>query len=44
MTGKAKTKKTDTKDLVTPYEPTPYERAAIWPMAPGKKKSRSRRA
>jgi hypothetical protein len=29
MTGKTKTKKTDTKDLVTPYEPTPYERAAM---------------
>jgi len=29
MTGKAKTKKTETKDLVTPYEPTPYERAAM---------------
>jgi hypothetical protein len=29
MTGKIKTKKTDTKDLVTPYEPTPNERAAI---------------
>ena len=27
MTGK--TKKTDTKDLVTPYEPTPNERAAV---------------
>ena len=29
MTGKTKTKKTDTKDLVTPYEPTPHERAAL---------------
>jgi hypothetical protein len=29
MTGKIKTKKTDTKDLVTPYEPTPNERAAM---------------
>ena len=29
MTGKTKTKKTDTKDLVTPYEPTPQERAAV---------------
>jgi hypothetical protein len=31
MTGKTKTKtkKTDTKDLVTPYEPTPNERAAM---------------
>ena len=29
MTGKTKTKKTDTKDLVTPYEPTPCERAAM---------------
>jgi hypothetical protein len=27
MSGK--TKKTETKDLVTPYEPTPYERAAV---------------
>jgi hypothetical protein len=29
MTGKTKTKKTDTTDLVTPYEPTPNERAAM---------------
>ena len=29
MTSKRKTKKTETKDLVTPYEPTPYERAAM---------------
>ena len=29
MSGKTKTKKTETKDLVTPYEPTPNERAAI---------------
>jgi hypothetical protein len=27
MSGK--TKKTETKDVVTPYEPTPYERAAV---------------
>ena len=29
MTGKTETKKTETKDLVTPYEPTPNERAAM---------------
>ena len=29
MTGETRTKKTETKDLVTPYEPTPYERAAM---------------
>jgi hypothetical protein len=29
MTSKRKTKKTETKDLVTPYEPTPNERAAM---------------
>jgi hypothetical protein len=29
MTGKTKAKKTESKDLVTPYEPTPDERAAM---------------
>jgi hypothetical protein len=29
MTGKTKTKKTDTKELVTPYEPTLCERGAM---------------
>jgi hypothetical protein len=29
MTGKTKDKMTETKDLTTPYKPTPYERAAM---------------
>jgi len=39
MTGKTKTKKTETKDLVTPYEPTPHERAAAEAYFARKEKS-----